>query len=332
MTEDPRALLDDALRARRERFDRIPVIDLGPLRDGSDPGAVARDIRHALGSAGFMYVRNHGVDPSLITRVFAAAEAFFALPEAEKMALHIRHSGPALRGYIEIFGENTDPGKTRDLKECIDLGPEAPEPATPFFGPNPWPRSLPEFRPAVTAYQQAVTDLAMRVLEGVARSLDLAPDHFAPMLTNPISILRLLHYPPQKGRIEEATIGTGAHTDYGNLTILAQDDAGGLQVMNRDGQWVEAPPIDGTFVVNIGDLVQRLTNGRYLANLHRVVNTSGRERYSVPFFLDADYDAVIAPLDTCIDAETPRAYDAVTCGAHKWARFKASYAHLSDPA
>lgn len=332
MSDDPRALLDDALRARRESFDRIPVIDLGPLRDGSDPRAVARAIRAALSSAGFMYLRNHGVAPAVVEDAFAAARAFFDLPEAEKMALHIRHSGPALRGYIEIHGENTDPGRTLDLKECIDLGPEAPEPATPFFGPNPWPAALPGFRAAATGYHDTMLALARQVLSGIALSLELPADHFEAMLTRPISILRMLHYPPQTGRIDSREIGIGAHTDYGNLTILAQDDVGGLQVMNRDGDWIAAPPIPGTFVVNIGDLIQRLTNDRYLANLHRVVNASGRQRYSIPFFLDADFDAVIAPLDSCVDAATPRRYEPVTCGAHKWGRFKASYAHLAEPA
>ncbi|MEM1360910.1 MAG: 2-oxoglutarate and iron-dependent oxygenase domain-containing protein [Pseudomonadota bacterium] len=330
MTDNPLAMLDDALRARRVSFDRIPVVDLAPLIDGSDPATVAREIREALSSAGFMYVKNHGLDHTLVDRTFEAAKTFFALPEEEKMALHIRHSGPALRGYIELFGENTDPGKTLDLKECIDLGPEAGLPATPFFGPNPWPTQLPEFGPTVMAYHAHLLSLAQLVLQGIALSLDLPQTYFEAMMQRPISILRLLHYPPQTGTIDQSVIGIGAHTDYGNLTILAQDDVGGLQVMNRDGHWVEAPPIPDTFVINIGDLIQRLTNNRYLANLHRVVNTSGRERYSIPFFLDADFDAVIAPLPSCIDAKTPQAYDPVTCGAHKWTRFKASYAHLAE--
>ncbi|WP_254604338.1 isopenicillin N synthase family oxygenase [Leisingera sp. ANG59] len=149
-------------------------------------------------------------------------------------------------------------------------------------------------------------------------------------MQNPISIQRLLHYPPQTGRIAEGTIGIGAHTDYGNLTILAQDDVGGLQVMNRDGQWIEGTPIPGTFVINIGDLIQKLTNDLYLANLHRVVNTSGRERYSIPFFIDADYDAVFEPLESCIGPENPARYAPVTCGAHKFGRFVNSYSHLQQ--
>ena len=330
MSDAPQFLLDDALRARRDSFDRIPVIDLAGLRDSSAAEDVAREIRAALGSAGFMYVRNHGVPDEVVQEAFAATRAFFDLPDADKMALHISRSGLALRGFTEMFGENTDPLNTRDMKECIDIGPEHDGPVTPFFGPNPWPTALPDFGTRIMAYHDRMLGLSRLVLRGIALSLDLTPDHFEPMLTRPISILRLLHYPPQSGRIDGSVMGIGAHTDYGNLTILAQDDVGGLQVMNRDGAWVEGPPIPGTFVVNIGDLIQRLTNNVYLANLHRVINTSGRERYSIPFFLDADYDAVIAPLPACVTADNLQAYAPVTCGAHKWGRFKDSFPHLAE--
>jgi isopenicillin N synthase-like dioxygenase len=175
-----------------------------------------------------------------------------------------------------------------------------------------------------------MVSLAKVLLEGVALSLELSGSYFTKLMANPISIQRLLHYPPQRGYIAEDIIGVGAHTDYGNLTILAQDDVGGLQVMNRDGDWVEGPPIAGTFVINVGDLIQRLTNGVYLANLHRVVNTSGRDRYSIPFFIDADFDAVIGPLSSCITETNPRRYEAVTCGEHKFGRFAASYEHLRE--
>ncbi len=322
-------LLDDALRARRQSFDKIPVVDLAPLLDGSDPHRVAKEINWALANAGFMYVRNHGISKDVVEDAFEQTKAFFDLPEADKMALHVSRSGQTLRGYIEPFGENTDPGRTKDLKECFDIGPES-DPDCPFFGPNPWPdeNKLPGFREAVYRYHEDMKRLSMTILRGIAYSLDLAPDFFEARMRRPISIQRLLHYPPQTGIVDESIIGIGAHTDYGSLTILAQDDVGGLQVMNRDGQWVEGTPIDGTFVINIGDLLQRLTNDRYLANLHRVVNTSGRERYSIPFFIDADYDAEFAPLPSCIDARTPPRYQAVTCGAHKFGRFVESYPHL----
>ena len=329
--KDQSARLDDRLRAKRERFDRIPVVDLAPLIDGSDPQGVAREIRWALANAGFMYVKNHGTNPDLVAGTFAQARAFFDLPEAEKMALHVSRSGTTLRGYIEPFGENTDPTRTKDLKEAYDIGPETPGRDTPFFGSNPWPDAgrLPDFARTVYAYHEAMKGLALEILGAIALSLDLDREYFGPRTTDPICIQRLLHYPPQTGAVDESIIGIGAHTDYGSLTVLAQDDVGGLQVMNRDGDWIEAPPIPGTFVINIGDLIQRLTNDVYLANLHRVVNVSGRERYSIPFFIDADYDAVFAPIPACTSADNPPRYDPVTCGAHKFGRFKDSYPHLT---
>lgn len=329
MPHDQIPQLDDALHAKRQSFDKIPVVDLAPLLDGSDPDKVAGQINWALANAGFMYVKNHGIADRVVEDAFSQTRAFFDLPDAEKMALHVSRSGQTLRGYIEPFGENTDPEKTRDLKECFDLGPES-EAGCPFFGPNLWPDEarLPGFRSSVYHYHEEMKRLSMTILSGIARSLDLAPDYFEAKLKKPISIQRLLHYPPQTGIVDESIIGIGAHTDYGNLTILAQDDVGGLQVLNRDGQWVEGTPIPGTFVINIGDLLQRLTNDRYLANLHRVVNTSGRERYSIPFFIDADYGAEFAPLASCIDADNPARYGAVTCGAHKYGRFVESYPHL----
>lgn len=332
MSKDLIARLDDKLRDTRENFDRIPVIDVAPLLDGSDKMSVARQIRWALSNAGFMYVKNHGIEQSFVDEVFDITRAFFNLPMADKMALHVSKSDVALRGYIEPFGENTDPGKTRDLKECFDIGPERAALQGPFFGPNQWPAAMPNFQRLVYGYHEKMVTLSKQLLRGIALSLDLPETHFEAIMTDPISIQRLLHYPPQNGIADKDIIGIGAHTDYGNLTILAQDDVGGLQVMNRDGNWVDGTPIRGAFVINIGDLIQKLTNDIYLANMHRVINTSGRERYSIPFFIDADFDAVIAPLPSCVSAANPQRYQPVTCGAHKFGRFVASYAHLQKPA
>lgn len=332
MSKDLIARLDDKLRDKRENFDSIPVIDVAPLLDGSDKMGVAKQIRWALSNAGFMYVKNHGVAQSFVDDVFDVTRRFFELPMADKMALHVSKSDVALRGYIEPFGENTDPGKTRDLKECFDIGPERASLEGPFFGPNQWPSGFPQFQELVYGYHQKMVTLSKQLLRGIALSLDLPETHFEAIMKDPISIQRLLHYPPQNGIADKDIIGIGAHTDYGNLTILAQDDVGGLQVMNREGNWVDGTPIRGAFVINIGDLIQKLTNDIYLANMHRVINTSGRERYSIPFFIDADFEAVIAPLPSCVSEANPQRYQPVTCGAHKFGRFVASYAHLQKPA
>src|SRR5690606_7469652 len=146
MSKDLVARLDDKLRAKRESFDRIPVVDVAPLLDGSGKQEAARQIRWALSNAGFMYVKNHGIAQGFVDEVFDATRRFFDLPIGRKMALHVSNSGVALRGYIEPSGENTDPGKTRDLKECLDIGPERAALEGPFFGPNQWPADFPEFR------------------------------------------------------------------------------------------------------------------------------------------------------------------------------------------
>lgn len=326
--------LDDALRATRAPFDKIPVVDIAALVNGTDPSQTAKDINWALSNVGFMYVKNHGIDPQLVTQAFDQTKKFFDLPLADKMSLHVEKSGVALRGYTEMFGENTDPTKTKDLKECFDLGPERAGTSTPFFGANQWPDAtvLPEFQPVIYQYHEAMCGLYKTLRRGLALSLGLEPSYFEAKMRDPITIQRLIHYPPQSGKIDEAVMGIGAHTDYGHMTILAQDDVGGLQVMNRDGVWVEAPLIENTFVINIGDLMQRLTNDIYLANLHRVVNISGRQRYSFPFFADADYDAQIAPIPSCVSAENPSRYAPVTCGEYKFSRFVDTFPHLAQHA
>ncbi|MER9657822.1 isopenicillin N synthase family oxygenase [Mesorhizobium sp. M0152] len=321
--------LDDKLRAKRESFDKIPLVDIAPLLDGTNKQAVAKEIRWALSNIGFMYVKNHSIPQDLVDSVFDVSRRFFDLPMSQKMSLHISKSDVALRGYIEPFGENTNPGKTKDLKECFDFGPERLTLEGPFFGPNQWPWDLPKFQELTYGYHQKMVHLAKKLLQGIALSLDLSESYFEDLMRNPISIQRLLHYPPQSGYVSEDMIGIGAHTDYGNLTILAQDDVGGLQVMNRDGDWVQGTPINGTFIINIGDLIQRITNDVYLANLHRVVNSSGRDRYSIPFFIDADFDAIIEPLAICVTDNNQRRYEPVTCGEHKLGRFATSYAHLA---
>ncbi|MBP2236125.1 isopenicillin N synthase-like dioxygenase [Sinorhizobium kostiense] len=320
--------LDDRLRAQRQSFDKIPIVDVGPLLDNSDALGVAKEIRWAFANVGFMYVKNHGVPAQLVEDTFAQARAFFDQPLEEKMKLHIANSGVALRGYVEFFGENTDPTNTKDLKECFDIGPERPTLERPFFGPNQWPSALPQVRETVYACHEAMKDLATNLLSGVALSLDLPRDFFASRITDPITYQRLLRYPTQSGRVDEKVIGIGAHTDYGCLTILAQDSVGGLQVMNREGVWVEGAPVAGTFVINIGELLQILTNDVFIANFHRVVNTSGRERYSIPFFIDADYDAVFEPLERYVNPSNPSRYSAVSCGAHKFGRFVKTFPHL----
>jgi isopenicillin N synthase-like dioxygenase len=276
----------------------LPVVDVRPLRDGGDVMATAREIASACRASGFFYVTGHGVSPDLLERLDAAARAFFALPEAEKLDIAMVRSGRAWRGYFPVGGELT--AGRPDLKEGLyfgtELAPDHPRvrDGVPLHGPNLFPRQIPQLRHAVLDYVAALTDAAQLVLSGVALSLGLEPRYFADGYTaSPTVLFRVFHYPPQPA--DDDGWGVGEHTDYGLLTLLAQDHNAGLQVHTPDG-WLDAPPIPGTFVCNIGDMLDRLTGGYYRSTPHRVRNRTGAERLSFPFFFDPDFTAEIPPL------------------------------------
>jgi len=320
-------LFDIRLASKQTAFTEIPVIDISPLINGENPLRVASQIGEACEKVGFFYIKNHGVSQQLIDEMYRLTKLFFKLPADEKNTLNIVNSGLTLRGYIPMYAENVDPANTRDFKECFDYGAHYDE-ISPFFGPNQMPSGLPQFETVAEAYHSAVLALARTLIGGIALSLDLPQNYFEQRQRKPITIQRVLRYPPQIGKVSLEEIGIGAHTDYGFLTVLSQDTVGGLQVRNRAGEWVTAPPVEGTFIVNIGDLVQTLTNDRYTSTMHRVINTSGLERYSIPFFIDLDFDAVVEPVPTCVSEALPAKYEAYTCGKHKFKRFVDSYAHL----
>jgi isopenicillin N synthase-like dioxygenase len=323
------AVTDSRLAFKQTAFNEIPIIDVSALVDGSDPQGVANQIGRVCEEVGFFYIENHGVSPDLVERMYEAAEKLFALPFDAKQRLNVATTGPTVRGYIPTYGENADPENSRDFKEAFDFGAHDEE-VSRFFGPNPMPAELPEFEAVCKEYHDTMLALARKLVSAVALSLELPADYFESMQSKPITIQRLLHYPPQQGEVSQEEIGIGAHTDYGFLTILSQDSVGGLQVRNLAGEWVSAPPVEGTFIINIGDLVQALTNGRYSSTLHRVINTSGAERYSIPFFIDADYDAVVEPLSSCVSQSNPAQYSPFTVGEYKYSRFVEVYPHLKD--
>lgn len=259
---------------------------------------MAREIEAACREHGFFYVTGHGVAPGLLTALEAASRRFFQLPLTDKLEIAMEHGGPAWRGFFPVGAELTS-GRP-DHKEGLYFGAEltGDDPRVlaglPLHGRNLFPRQIPELRPAVLAYLDALTDLGQAVLRGVAISLGLDPDYFATGYTrNPTVLFRVFHYPPSPPAI--GGWGVGEHTDYGLLTLLAQDGNGGLQIKAPHG-WIDAPPIPHTFVCNIGDMLDRLTAGWYHSTPHRVRNTSGRDRLSFPFFLDPDFTAEVPPL------------------------------------
>jgi isopenicillin N synthase-like dioxygenase len=278
---------------------RLPVIDVSPLLNGGDDArrAVAEQIGAACRDLGFFYVSGHAIAQATLDRLAQASHRFFALPEAEKMKIAMRHGGRAWRGFFPVGGELTS-GKP-DIKEGIyfgeELGAEDPrvKAGLPLHGGNLFPDSVPELRESVTAFMHGAEQSAHAIMEGMALSLGLDAQYFRRTYTSqPTLLFRIFHYPASTAN---EGWGVGEHTDYGLLTLLAQDDIGGLQVNTPNG-WIDAPPIPGTLVVNIGDMLDRLTGGYYRSTPHRVLNSSGRSRLSFPFFFDPGFDARIVPL------------------------------------
>lgn len=273
----------------------VPLIDIGPLvRDGSGKDAVARRIGEACRDLGFFYVVNHGVNAGLQSELESLSRKFFALDESRKMEIAMAKGGLAWRGYFPVGGELTS-GKP-DLKEGLYFGAELPrshpkvKAGVPLHGPNLFPAEPADLKRAVLRYLDAMTSLGHSLMRGLSLSLGLDETYFADHYTSdPLILFRLFGYPPA------ADWGVGEHTDYGVLTILKQDDSGGLEVKSRSG-WVAAPPVPGSFVCNIGDMLDRMTGGLYRSTAHRVRNTSGRYRLSFPFFFDPNFDVEVKPL------------------------------------
>jgi isopenicillin N synthase-like dioxygenase len=277
-------------------MDALPVIDISEPTF-SRPGAAAQ-IEAACRSSGFFYVTGHGVPAELIDRLDTAARAFFALPERDKLEIAMARGGRAWRGFFPVGAELTSgvPDRKEGIYFGTELGPDAPQvrAGLPLHGANLFPRQVPDLGPAVLEYMALLTGVAQQVLRGVARSLGLSAGYFEESYTaDPTVLFRIFHYPPSEPGSDEW--GVGEHTDYGLLTLLLQDGNGGLQVRTPDG-WLDAPPIPGTFVCNIGDMLDRMTGGYYRSTPHRVRNLSGNERLSFPFFFDPDFSREVPPL------------------------------------
>ncbi len=274
----------------------IPLLDWSEA--SSQPSLFAQQLGEVCRTHGFFLLKNHSVAPALVEATFAQADAFFALPDADKEKLAISLS-PHNRGWAAMGSEKLDEASERpDQKQAfnvgLDLATDHPEvrAGAPFRGVNLWP-DLPEFREAVLAYFDAVWKLGVALHEPLAKDLGLAPDYFEPHFNAPMATLRLLSYPAGDGA--EGDIGAGAHTDYGSLTLLATDGVTGLQVRPRGQDWINVPHHEGAFIVNIGDCLMRWTNNIYASTPHRVLPPP-RARRSIAFFLDPNPDSLISAL------------------------------------
>lgn len=306
-------------------FTKLPVIDMSGLMTGraDDAQTVAANLGRAAREVGFCYITGHGIPEATFAGLRAAAERFFALPLEEKMKVYIGNSRNH-RGYVPE-GEEVFASGTKDRKEAfdlsLDLGPDDPDylSGNPLLGPNQWP-DIGGFREPVMAYYHAVFAVGRLLMRGFALALGEAPDFFDAYLTKPPSQLRLIHYPfdPEAGD----AMGIGAHTDYECLTLL-YSTAPGLEVLNSAGQWIDAPPVPGAFVVNIGDMMEIWTNGEFVATSHRVRPVK-EERFSFPLFFAVDYHTRVAPLPRFVKEDRPPR-EGMTAGEHLFAQTAQSF-------
>jgi isopenicillin N synthase-like dioxygenase len=312
-------------------FTSVPIVDVSGLRS-DDPGErlrVAAEIGSAARDVGFFYISGSGIDESHFDRMLEATKEFFALPLEEKMRSYIGLSR-CHRGYVPVGEEGTDGAADAvpDFKEAfdtaLDLPPDDPDhlAGNPMLGPNTWPEQ-PGFAEAVTDYYEAVLEVGHLLLRAFAVALDEDPDVFSRHATKPPSQLRLVHYPHNPDARDG--LGIGAHTDYECFTLL-KPTAPGLEVLNGSGQWIDVPPIEGTFVVNIGDLLELWTNGAFVATSHRVRRVA-EERYSFPLFFNVDYETEVKPLPR-FAAVDGRTRPTLRAGEHLFAQTAQSFAYL----
>ncbi|CAH6723731.1 putative 2-oxoglutarate-Fe(II) type oxidoreductase Hxnyp [[Candida] jaroonii] len=321
-----REVVDEEVR--KADFSEIPVISLN-----QDKESLIKDLKYACKTVGFFYIKDHGVPQESIDKLLGGAKTFFELPKEDKNEIHFSKS-KHFRGYESCGDNNTEEGKRPDLNEQFNWGYEAkldPIKTTEeveeyeknaekdvMAGPNVWPAKAPALQTAVAEYYGHVLILARRLVKLFALALDLPETYFDNLFQTPGAIGRVLHYFPQASN-DKNILGIGAHTDIECFTILYQGKVPALQVLNNRGEWIQAPPIDGTFVINIGDMLARWSNDVFISTVHRVLNLTGNERYSIPVFIGTQYDTMIEPLYTCVGEEGPK-YKPIRAGEYVYKR------------
>ncbi len=298
----------------------IPIIDMSPFLEGSDEGRhqVAQEIHKAAHEVGFIYLKNFGISDDLLEAAFKVAHSLFTSDEKLKVPFNVDFN----HGYGKMQGEALDPSKPADLKETFTSRNLANLPSGPELWPNP------QFEAFMRVFYKRVRQISSDVMSAFALALDLAPDFFEDKHTGLTQTMRLLHYPPVEA-VSEGQLGAGAHSDYGTLTVLFQDSAGGLEVQNLEGDWIPAPPIPGTVVINTGDLIARWSNDFFKSTPHRVVPSPAAQkngRQSIAFFSDPDPEVIIETFPSCVSAENPAKYGPITAGEHVQQRILASQA------
>ncbi|KAK0222154.1 hypothetical protein IW262DRAFT_960185 [Armillaria fumosa] len=320
-------------------FQEIPVIDLAMIstEDPDSQKALADKVRAACVNVGFFYVTNHGISESIIQEAVDRSKDFFSLPLEDKMMIENKKS-PNFKGYSPLLSGNNDPDNDGDLQEGFEFGLEPVEPQPQgqdessddgvMAGANIWPSQLPEFRRAALQYYHDAVNLGKKLFPLFALALELPANFFEDKTRHSAALMRMLHYPPQTGPVDGRVLGIGAHTDWECFTILWQEPGiQALQVLNSNKEWIDAPPIPGTMVINLGDQLARWTNDVFKSTVHRAINRSGVRRYSIPLFFGTDYGVKLEPIPSCVSTERPMKYEVITAGEYVKAKLKATYGH-----
>lgn len=307
----------------------IPVIDISALRDGSDAPAVARALLAASQNLGFIYISGHGIPDNVIDAARSEAFKFFHSPEAEKRRYAITDKH---RGWLSRGGAKMQDDAAADLKESFLWGYQDKDGNTPsdheLRGPNQWPDFVPGLEAIAVDYFNHADRVARYLLTGFAMGLNLAQNFFLRNAQIPLSRASFVYYPGQSTQSDDPIFGVGPHTDFGVLTVLCQDNVGGLQVENLDGEWIEAPPIPGTLVVNVGDLLERWTDGAFRSTPHRVINLTTQERLSLVLAFDPDPETMI-DAGEIYGADHQAKQTAISCGDYLVWRFAKAFSYRS---
>ena len=313
----------------------IPTIHL----HGADIDATVQNLRDACENVGFFYLESHGLSTDFMDEILVSSKELFDLPLEEKMSLsdHKMSRGYTAMGEETLDVENQVVGDTKEgFYIGQDIGPDNvlynPE---KLSGPNVWPgekgvcsmKDTVRWKEIMQKYFVKCSTIGFRLTQLLALSLDLEESFFdSHFEINPLAALRLLHYSAQKSSPEDGIFACGAHSDYGMLTLLLTDSTAGLEIRTLDKKWIPVPPKKGAFIVNLGDMLERWTNGKYLSTMHRVISNGESERYSIPFFYEPNFDTVVSVLDNCIDENNPPKYSTTTSGKFLLSKYHQTHA------
>jgi len=316
---------------------QIPVIDYGPYFAGAPRAIehVAAEVAHACERVGFFYALNHGVPEEVIDRAFAASRRFHSLPLEQKLAVKLNENNI---GYLPINAsvqgastvhKATKPNQNESFFVSHDRGPEHPDVVAgkPLRGRNQWPSALHDVRIDMMAYFEALDGMCERMLPPFAAALGLPEDFFGPFFADePHAVVRFVHYPPQEST-EDNTFGQAPHTDNSFMTALARTEVPGLAVRLPSGEWFSPPLIPGTFLINLGNIMRRWSNDRFLSTPHGVLNASGSDRYSIAYFYSPNPSAVIECVPTCVTVDNPSRYSPAVYRDLVLEFYRANYFH-----